>query len=1336
MWTLLAIFGFVVQARANGWDDFTNNLATDLAPLVALFGEQVTKQFLSESTSPLDNIIFAVAPLGILTAVVSVIRVLGSASLRAFVGRAQEGRGVAEAELCSSTSNDVCELWNNGGITRVFGRPKILEFIFDDEPKQREKRRSQEAEKNQETHLVFYESFSGDKVVDRLTAGIYKPKDYEEIFHTTAEGSDQDRPLDIEKGDEKTTKRGFAPNPNLSLNVGIRKLQWYYLWGAAIFGCLLQASVLGYGAWAVYIEGLWKEGQSVTYLYFWLAVIGTLLLVVGMFLCARLIEQSTKERDFPLFKHIFWLQPGNQSVGDQTFEAFAYSTQQLQKYTTSWKDEEEVSWRKRLLVWAAISTSMVGFILQFTGLRGLHSSVALYQFAATLIMALVRSLLRSQRLGEHENLLRDRKVQVEVEEHELDWQTFSLPRKATDDNSSVDEPCWSIGENPPKIEGPQKELVEQLKTHYNACLAVSKDGSAAWVTHLEPKNSPKSRNEKDGSTARVTHLEPKNSPKNRDEKDGSTARVTHLEPKNSPKNRDEKDGSTARVTRLEPENSPKSRDEKDGSAAWVTRLEPKNSPKNRDEKDDSAAWVTRLEPKNNPKNRDEQDGQCANALVKWIARVETYKCTKASQDGSPNLAKKLLCYRSRLSYLTNDDAPTTSQRWTSAVREQAVKLQVAIQSIANYVFSDACQAKLETHWETTAAFCWALNCYTRCRTVENTVENPALPVYLMVRRARGQWRVDLCQLEAVLGLWIWSIKVEMKKWKESDSDLILSRKIFTVVSNPNEQKQAERDLNFWVLREIRQPVYNDLDEYGPVGSETSKQGLNPISSLSLPITGKLLFRSQPEQQQEQQQQEKGLLSIQTENSLLVMAAQDIFTSLIDALASVTDRLERVKIVQSLRVDAVAEEVISTSEARPFLGLAHSHTERLVDLFTQAGLGAREDALMSVIPPFRSRSLLPSLVKEYKQLKSLVRKLRGEERWAQAQNLLMALYDEDVNQDKPCQLDEILGELCELYRKAMRSEELSHRRFGYLGVCELLKNEHAKIKTIKGIKQNYSWVALEVAKLRNDVEKFEAWAEENDGPLKTIYQELQDGVKENRGPLETDITLQDAMNKSTYPIGLIMAERFKKEIEDNPDKKYRLLFWAAQKGCKELVQDLLDTGLNANTLDEQHRTPLSYACENGYKDISKQLLEVSAAPIVDKDGLTPFSWAVKKGYTDVVQLFMGMNIDFDLKDTGGRTPLSWAAGGGHEAVVKLLLEKAADVHSKWLWSWCCSLHRLWFHGFRFWLVRLGCLHAHGLRSLPSPRFWTGLLPRLRSKNATFHQRFAKSPDVHVGGCAHP
>lgn len=62
---IISIACFAVTARADGGDDFANNLATDLAPLVALCGEQATKQYLSESTSMLDGFIIAMAPLGI-----------------------------------------------------------------------------------------------------------------------------------------------------------------------------------------------------------------------------------------------------------------------------------------------------------------------------------------------------------------------------------------------------------------------------------------------------------------------------------------------------------------------------------------------------------------------------------------------------------------------------------------------------------------------------------------------------------------------------------------------------------------------------------------------------------------------------------------------------------------------------------------------------------------------------------------------------------------------------------------------------------------------------------------------------------------------------------------------------------------------------------------------------------------------------------------------------------------------------------------------------------------------------------------------------------------------
>ena len=127
---LILAFFMTPPVNAGELDDFSNNLATDLGPILSLFGDNITKQYLSESMSFVDFFIFAMAPIGIITTIVSVIRVCGSTSLRAFVGRAQEGEGCIEAELCTSTSRDVCELFNKGGITRVLGRPKILEIIL------------------------------------------------------------------------------------------------------------------------------------------------------------------------------------------------------------------------------------------------------------------------------------------------------------------------------------------------------------------------------------------------------------------------------------------------------------------------------------------------------------------------------------------------------------------------------------------------------------------------------------------------------------------------------------------------------------------------------------------------------------------------------------------------------------------------------------------------------------------------------------------------------------------------------------------------------------------------------------------------------------------------------------------------------------------------------------------------------------------------------------------------------------------------------------------------------------------------------------------------------
>lgn len=181
----------------SAWDDFANNLATDLAPFITLFGEQVTKQYLSESISTLDTLIFALAPLGIITAVVSAIRIAGSPSLRAFIGRAQEGPGNAEVELLSCTSETTAELWNDGGIARVFGKPMLLEVVVEEDP----------LEKGYNVINFVYDA----------------KRSWKETGSDTRE-------------DDSSRDGYINSSPNLSLNIGIKNRPKGWFYAAAVLG--------------------------------------------------------------------------------------------------------------------------------------------------------------------------------------------------------------------------------------------------------------------------------------------------------------------------------------------------------------------------------------------------------------------------------------------------------------------------------------------------------------------------------------------------------------------------------------------------------------------------------------------------------------------------------------------------------------------------------------------------------------------------------------------------------------------------------------------------------------------------------------------------------------------------------------------------------------------------------------------------------------------------------------------------------------------------------------------------------------------------------------------
>lgn len=419
---LLIYSTLIAVIRADGLSDFSNNLASDLGPLLSLFGEAVTRQYLSESTTFIDYFIFAMAPIGIIGTITAVIRVCGSSSLRAFIGRAQEGQGTTEAELCTSTSVDVCELFNKGGITRVLGRPDIIElvYIFDEAQANKSRQKEQQNEQQQTTpqKLQLFNSYlenSSNECWHRMMSSGSGNAVFNKIGHLNSESS-----LDL------------APKPNLSLNVGIRRQPDWVFYAIALVGFILQAGILTFAGTGVWLLdwNLKKPNSEASRNYApGIFIAGTITLCVGVWSCAALIGQTTNEQYYRRSPEssdvLYWIQPGPQVIGDQSFGSFAYSDakskDRLMMWTSSTKDFDK---NFETVTYFAVSLVLFGYIAQFIGLRGLNAWISIAQLGITIIMGVLRGILRMKRLGKNNNHLT--MWQDLATGHELDWLAFDI----------------------------------------------------------------------------------------------------------------------------------------------------------------------------------------------------------------------------------------------------------------------------------------------------------------------------------------------------------------------------------------------------------------------------------------------------------------------------------------------------------------------------------------------------------------------------------------------------------------------------------------------------------------------------------------------------------------------------------------------------------------------------------------------------------------------------------------------------------------------------------------------------------------------------------------------
>ncbi|KAF4466026.1 ankyrin repeat [Fusarium albosuccineum] len=396
------------RVAADSGEEFSNNLFSDLAPLLALFGERVTMQFMSQSMGWADNIILAMAPIGIITVIVSAIRVGGPSWLKALVGRARENIAVAEADLMSSTSHEVCELWNGHHVVRCMGSAPILEFICL-VPKYGDRK------KVQGVRVISLEEALDRGHVKKIKKSF--PDRFRQIHGLVTEHHNYSKLEQGESNDSSSeiiivhNQREASPNISLNCHGQICRGELYLV---AICATLLQSAVLVYSGFVACQLTVPEDEDVVKGYAFPCTFIGMLLLVSGLLICGHVVESSTEEDRYCPAQgteaRLVWLQQPK-TVSDQVFDSYAIFPRDARSIVTTSirKDKAKLSRDERdkppdksqhlsrvletkALVGAIIS--LCGFIVQFVGLRGMHWSVSVAQLGAILMMAALRALVR------------------------------------------------------------------------------------------------------------------------------------------------------------------------------------------------------------------------------------------------------------------------------------------------------------------------------------------------------------------------------------------------------------------------------------------------------------------------------------------------------------------------------------------------------------------------------------------------------------------------------------------------------------------------------------------------------------------------------------------------------------------------------------------------------------------------------------------------------------------------------------------------------------------------------------------------------------------------------
>ncbi len=160
----------------------------------------------------------------------------------------------------------------------------------------------------------------------------------------------------------------------------------------------------------------------------------------------------------------------------------------------------------------------------------------------------------------------------------------------------------------------------------------------------------------------------------------------------------------------------------------------------------------------------------------------------------------------------------------------------------------------------------------------------------------------------------------------------------------------------------------------------------------------------------------------------------------------------------------------------------------------------------------------------------------------------------------------------------------------------------------------------------------------------------------------------------------VLERSKKEAEEKGYTAIPADFMKyVERGDAEMVQSSLVNGVDLESRDERHWTPLMISSFNGNEKLAMILICKGAnIHVRDRTGYTPLHWTAYNGFDKVVEMLIREGADVNARSEFGWTPLIQAATRGHVIVVMRLIAGGADVNAVSNDGWT-ALHKASING---------------------------------------------------------